>query len=380
MAKQVESPLQQRHARGVSVGNQYRQPVQQQVAGPRRLRRPRGSYRPGGLPHRAVRQTADGQPGPECVPVGLPRQTGVQRLEPPRRRDQQRQRVPAVGGIRGQLGAQQLRLGAPDLIQRPGLGQGEQPPRPLGRTGLVLDLRCAQRPPGPFAQGGRQLRGPFAERGVGSQAAAGPHGRRGAFQLGRDFLVHTRCGMPTMPGAPIGIGIRIGGHRQGMMDDPPLLRRGGPVDREPGQRITEAHPPGGLDEPGLGRGRRGPGPDTQRRRRLPHQHRIRRRLSPRPPAAGAASLPAAAPAASGSCPRPVRPAPRRGAAVLAKWIGRWSGRPTTRRSVWARSWRQPAACRPPRWPARPGGQGTVPRRAGRRAGPGGLTGDDRTLA
>ena len=77
-----------------------------------------------------------------------------------------------------------------------------------------------------------------------------------------------------MPGPPV----RIGGRREGVVHALPVLRRGRPVDREPGQWIAEPHRPAELDQPGLGRGRHVTRPDPEHPGRLPDQHRIQRRL------------------------------------------------------------------------------------------------------
>ena len=84
--------------------------------------------------------------------------------------------------------------------------------------------------------------------------------------------------MREVPGAAIGIGVRVGGVGKGAVDTLALPRRGRPVDRGPGERMAEPHLPTEIDEPGGGRRRPGPGLDAELAGRPPEHYRIPGRL------------------------------------------------------------------------------------------------------
>jgi hypothetical protein len=160
-----------------------------------------------------------------------------------------------------------------------GAGGRREPPRRILRTGLPFGLGRVQRTASPAGWLGGKVGGTFAERRRGGQASAGvrPVGR--PRQLGRDVLVRVRCGVRPMPRSLIGTDIRTGGLREGTVgtvDALALPRRGRPVDRGPGQRMTKPDLPAELDEPD--RGFCCPVLDSEVPGRPPYRQRIPGRL------------------------------------------------------------------------------------------------------
>ena len=120
-----------------------------------------------------------------------------------------------------------------------------------------------------------------------------------ALQLVGHGLVGTRRGMRTVPGAPIGIQLRIGRLGQRAMGVPAVRHARRPVRRRAHQRMPEPHPRTDLDQArGLGRAQ----PRRPRSRAAQPRARAasRRRSAPPPPAA----------TAGGCRPRTVRAAAR----------------------------------------------------------------------
>ena len=163
-----------RHRRWVALSYHQRQAVQQQIGracGPRR--RGRGTCGRGYFPHTAAKgQAAREQRGGQRLQVGLARQPHVERLELPGRLQQQRGRVAAAAGRERDLPAQQIGPGALKLVQRPGLGRGQQRQRRIERAGLILGLSSGQRPLRPPRRLERQRDGALKERGRRGQATA----------------------------------------------------------------------------------------------------------------------------------------------------------------------------------------------------------------
>jgi hypothetical protein len=154
------------------------QPVQQEIAGergpPRGLAPVRREHRLGDLADTAASSQAAGERrGGERIEVGLARQRGVERLKPLGGREQQRGSVSAPVYGERDLGAQQLSTRLLELVERSGLGHGEQFQRRVGCSGLVLALRGGQRAPSPARRLGRDLGGALQERGGRGQTPAG---------------------------------------------------------------------------------------------------------------------------------------------------------------------------------------------------------------
>ena len=187
-----------------------------------------------------------------------------------------RRSVAAVPHDERDLGAQQVHLGALELVQRPGLCDGHQSERRVERAGLVLGLCRGERAPRPARGLGRQLGGPFQKRGRCRQPSARLSAARRALELRRDVLVKPRRRLGEMPGTAIGIDLRIGRVRQRTMHRLPFLRRRRPIHRRADQRVTKRHPRADREQP-VGVGRR-LDPDPEPPGRPPHQHRIADRL------------------------------------------------------------------------------------------------------
>ena len=138
--------------------------------------------------------------------------------------------------------------------------------------------RCARR-----SRFGRQHRRALEERGSGGQAPArlGSAGR--ALELLRDILVGSRRSLGPVPGAAVGIDLRIGDLRQRPMDVLSLLKRRRPVGRRAHQRMTKPHARAELDQSGVDRGGRRVRPDREPLRCSPHQHRVAGRIGRRKP-------------------------------------------------------------------------------------------------
>ena len=80
----------------------------------------------------------------EGVTVGLARQPEMQRLQAFSRLQQEGHRVAAATGIGGDLGAQFLGPGPPELVERSRLRYGQQPQSRLRGAGQVLGVRGDQ--------------------------------------------------------------------------------------------------------------------------------------------------------------------------------------------------------------------------------------------
>jgi hypothetical protein len=93
-------------------------------------RRPRTGRRPGGLGdlgHLAGQaQAPRGQRGTERLAVSLASQPGAERFQSPGRVKQEQPPVVTTARAGGQLGAQQLCPGPPELIQRAAVRHGQQ--------------------------------------------------------------------------------------------------------------------------------------------------------------------------------------------------------------------------------------------------------------
>ena len=285
-------PPQHRRRRGASLGDQRGEAVEQQVGRTRRVRRR------GGGPARPARPRA-----------GCRRWPAARRTAPrPTRRGRSRARARGSSGSR-RLAAlqQQRRRVAPDARRRT---RSVRAAAPRGRAGA---RRAARPRPWPAARAPRRTRPPAGwparrpargppvapgrrvsatERCRNAAAAASPPracarpADRSSSE--RDLLVGSRRRCGEMPGAAVGVDLRIGRLRQRQVHRPALLRRRRPVDRRAHQRMAERHPLADRQQPlGLGGGRRR-GVDAEPLGRAPHQQRVADRLGRRDqqPAAG----------------------------------------------------------------------------------------------
>ena len=183
------------------------------------------------------------------------------------------------------LTAQQVHLGALELVQRSGLCDGNQSECRVERAGLVLGLGRGERAPRPGPRVGRQRGGTLQERGRGRQPTARLCATRRALELKGNVLVEPRRRLGKMPGAAIGIDRRVSRVRQRAMHRLPVLparRRDTPPSGPTGD---ERHPRANREQ-AVGVGRR-LDPDPEPPGCPPHQHRIanglRRRHQQQPP-------------------------------------------------------------------------------------------------
>ena len=241
-AKAAQRLPQGRRAGRRTVGDQRREPVEQQVrrggdrrAGARPARRP-PPRRVAARARQATREHGGGQ----RVEVGLARQRQVERLEAggrpraaaaaPRSRGWRRTRF-APGG--GRPRARWSSSSGPTSAHR------EQRERVVERARLVLRLRRGQRPGG-ATRGVERQRGRALEEGGGrGESAARLRARRGTLELRGDVLVGHRRRLRAVPGAAIRVGLGIGRLGERAMDLAPLLGGGCPVDRRANERMAE---------------------------------------------------------------------------------------------------------------------------------------------
>ena len=141
--------------------------------------------------------------------------------------------------------------------------------------------RGTQRPLGATRGVQRQHRGALEECRRRSHAATRLRPVRAALQLRGHILVGPSRGMGPMPGASIGIQLRIGDLSQSPMHLLPLLRQRRPVDHRAHEGMPKPHPSAELGQARLDRGRRRFGADPEPRGGSPHQYRIADRLGRR---------------------------------------------------------------------------------------------------
>ena len=112
----------------------------------------------------------------------------------------------------------------PQLVERPGFCDSQQPQRRVRRAGLLLGLCRGQRAPGPARPVGCQLCGALTQCGGRRQAAAGTRPGYRALEFGGDVLIKPgRCAR-AMPSATVGIDAGVGGLGQGAVRAVALLR------------------------------------------------------------------------------------------------------------------------------------------------------------
>jgi len=142
--------------------------------------------------------------------MGLAGQADVERLKAPCRAEQQPGGVGAAALVKGDLPAQVLHLGGPQLIQRAGLDRDQQPQRRIQCAGVAFGPGRREQPLRPARRVGRQQRRTFQERGRRGQPAAILGPARRALELPGDNLVRPRRGLGPVPGPAIGIGGGVG--------------------------------------------------------------------------------------------------------------------------------------------------------------------------
>jgi hypothetical protein len=253
VAEGVEGAAERRHTGRVALGESRRQAVEEQVDRAWRLRGRRRSLS-------GLGSLADTRPVAEAtgvhrrrqrLEVGLASHRGVERLEAPGSSEQQRRSVAAARAGERDLRAQPLQPRALKLVERGELGDRQQLERRVRCRSVELRLRGSHRPLPPPRRIGGQLGRACQERRSRRRTPTGlrPIGR--ALQLARHRLVGSGRRLRPMPGATIGIGIRIARLGQRSMHFLALAEVWGPVGGRAHERVPEPHPDAELDQPGL---------------------------------------------------------------------------------------------------------------------------------
>ena len=235
-------------------------------------------------------QVAGPDRGPERLQVRVAGQAGVERLQAPGRAEQQPSSVAGASLHQRDQSAQVLHLGSRQRVERPSLDRDQQSQCRVKRAGGALGPGGREQAPGTASGSGRQHRRALQERGRRGQASARLRAAGRALELGGDVLVGPGRGLGPVPGAAVGIDLRIGDLRQGAVDVLPLLQRRRPVGRRAHQRMPEPHAGAEFQQAGLGCRRRRLRGDPEPLGCPPHQHRIADRLGRRelqqPPGVG----------------------------------------------------------------------------------------------
>ena len=212
LAERVERLPERRHTGRVALGEPRRQAVEEQVDRAWRLRRRRRSLSGLGslADARLVAEATGVHRRRHRLEMGLASHRGVERLEAPGGIEQQRRSVAAARAGEHDLRAQPLQPRALKLVERGKLGGRQQLERRVRCPGVELRLRGSHGPPPPPRRIGGQLGRARQERRSRRRAPTGlrPVGR--ALQLVGHRLVGPGRRLRPMPGATIGIGIRIG--------------------------------------------------------------------------------------------------------------------------------------------------------------------------
>lgn len=250
----------------------------QRVQHVRRTRRWRRPCRHHDLLEEAT-ATADEQAHLERVQIALAGAPGIELRQPARGACHQRGSGAVARAGEGDAALQQLDPGQRELVQRRRLDRGEQRGGRLTDARVEVGLRRVQGALDPAAGVRRQDGRALQERGRGRHATAclGPCGA--LLELGRDVLVGADHGLGPMPRPAVRRHDRIGHPGQSAVSRPALARPGSPVDRRPGERMTEPDPRGELGQLHGGGLRAGAGDvDAQCPRGRPQQARVAGRV------------------------------------------------------------------------------------------------------
>jgi hypothetical protein len=163
--------------------------------------------------------------------VGLSSQIEIEGLEPPRRPQQEWGGIVPVVRDRGDVAAEQVCLGAPELVERAGLGRADELESRIESAGLEARQRGGQRAfrtPGGVR---RQRDGALQQCRRSGQSASRSRPRRRVLELRGHRLVGFRRCRGQMPRPTVGIGVAVGYLRQRQMHRPATLDRSRAIDR-----------------------------------------------------------------------------------------------------------------------------------------------------
>ena len=139
-----------------------------------------------------------------------------------------------AGGLDGAAGAR--------------LGGAEKSESLVQRARLVAGLRRGKRPLGAAPGLRGQLGGAPQKGSGGGQTAPRLSPARRPLELGGNILLGPGRGLSKVPGASVGVDLRVGRLRQRAVGPSSILGRCRPVDRRTHQRMAKAHPAVDLDQ------------------------------------------------------------------------------------------------------------------------------------
>ena len=167
------------------------------------------SRTPPGLPRSSTHIAATS--ASKCVSRA---ESAFERLEASGRAEEQPSGVAAALLLQRDLSAQVLHLGSLQRVERASLDRDQQTECRVERAGVALRPGSREQALRTASGFGRQHRRALEERGRRGQAPAGLRSAGRALELLGDVLVGPRRGLGPMPGATVGIDLRIGGLRQ----------------------------------------------------------------------------------------------------------------------------------------------------------------------
>ena len=175
LANAATARSQRGRRRARARGEDQREAVEQQVAGQRPIRglgRRRHGTGDVEQPAARGREVPGEQRRAPRVEVGVAAEAHVERLEPPRRLEQQQRSVATAVLGEGDLGPEQDHPGPPELVERPGLRDRQQSARHVERSRTQARLGGGECPLGPSLGIVGQRHRPLQERSRGREAAA----------------------------------------------------------------------------------------------------------------------------------------------------------------------------------------------------------------
>ena len=172
----------------------------------------------------------------------LAREGRIERFEPLGRVKEQGSGLVTAAQVQGDLTPEPLQHGSVELVQRSCRRGREQRQRGVGEAGEPLGASRSERTPGSPAGLGCQL-GCTLQEGSGrgeTPTRLRTSGRQ--LELGGDVLVWCERGVGAMPGAPIGVGLRVSGLCKCPVRAPSLFGRRRAVDRRTQEWMTKRDP------------------------------------------------------------------------------------------------------------------------------------------